>query len=181
MLTVPGNIATARLTLKRIRPGDAPGIFDAYSSRPEVARYMTFPVARVIADTQAFVDWAVAAWEERHSYQFTIRSDGDRIIGGCGLDQVIQGADRHFSFGYCLSPSEWNVGYGTEVAAAFRTWFESAEGVYRLSATVDVGNPASSRVLEKAGYAFEGVLRRWAIHPNVSREPRDVRMYAVVR
>ena len=181
MLTVPDEIATARLTLRRIRRDDAVGIFDAYASRPEVARYMTFPVARAVADVQAFVDRAVAGWEERHAYEFTVRSDGGRIVGGCGFEQAVRGADRHLLFGYCLAPREWNRGYGTEVAAAVRSWFESADGVYRLSAVVDVDNPASSRVLEKAGFAFEGVLRRWIVHPNVSDEPRDVRMYAAVR
>ncbi|MDB5328301.1 MAG: N-acetyltransferase [Phycisphaerales bacterium] len=91
------------------------------------------------------------------------------------------GVDRHFLFGYCLARRERNRGYGTEVAVAVRSWLESADGVYRLSAIVDVDNPASSRVLEKAGFAFEGVLRRWAVHPKVSDKPRKVRMYATVR
>src|SRR5918998_2455039 len=84
MLTVPDEIATARLTLRRIGRDDAVGIFDAYASRPEVARYMTFPVARAVADIQAFVDRAVAGWEERHAYEFTVRSDGGRVVGGGG-------------------------------------------------------------------------------------------------
>jgi ribosomal-protein-alanine N-acetyltransferase len=181
MLKVPDEIATPRLTLRRIRRGDAPAIFHAYSSYPESARYMTFPVAQSVADTEPFVDWAVAAWESGRSYQFAITLAGGRIIGGCGFEQAVPGIDRHFSCGYCLAPQEWNRGYATEVACAIRTWFESADGVYRLSALVDVDNPASFRVLEKAGFAFEGILRRYALHPNISNEPRDVRVYAVAR
>jgi RimJ/RimL family protein N-acetyltransferase len=35
--------------------------------------------------------------------------------------------------------------------------------------------------MEKAGFAFEGVLRRWLVFPNLGPEPRDCRMYARVR
>lgn len=50
--------------------------------------------------------------------------------------------------------------------------------VCRVWATCDVDNPASARVLEKAGFTFEGVLHRWNRH-NVSADPRDARVYAI--
>ncbi len=53
--------------------------------------------------------------------------------------------------------------------------------VYRVWAVCDAENVASARVLEKAGMSFEGVLRRYGIHPNISPEPRDARCYARVR
>lgn len=48
---------------------------------------------------------------------------------------------------------------------------------WRARATCDVENLASARVLEKAGFALEGVLHRWDRH-NVAATPRDVRVYA---
>jgi RimJ/RimL family protein N-acetyltransferase len=36
-----------------------------------------------------------------------------------------------------------------------------------------VDNVGSARVLEKSGFAREGLLRRWLVHPNISDEPRD--------
>jgi len=53
--------------------------------------------------------------------------------------------------------------------------------IYRVFATCDVDNPASAKVMEKAGMKYEGLLRRYMIHPNVSEEPRDCLMYARVR
>jgi [ribosomal protein S5]-alanine N-acetyltransferase len=35
--------------------------------------------------------------------------------------------------------------------------------------------------MEKAGMTLEGTLRRWFVHPNISPEPRDCRVYARVR
>jgi RimJ/RimL family protein N-acetyltransferase len=53
--------------------------------------------------------------------------------------------------------------------------------MYRVWAVCDAENIASARVMEKAGMSFEGVFRRYQVHPNLSQEPRDARCYALVR
>ena len=53
--------------------------------------------------------------------------------------------------------------------------------VYRVYATCDVDNVGPWRVMEKAGMQREGLLRRYIVHPNISHEPRDSFIYAVVR
>lgn len=50
--------------------------------------------------------------------------------------------------------------------------------IHRTEAFYDVENVASERVLEKTDMAFEGVLRCYFLHPNISEVPRDCRMYA---
>ena len=60
-------------------------------------------------------------------------------------------------------------------------WIFSVPAVWRLSATCDVENLASARVLEKAGLTREAILRRAIVRPNLSPEPRDAFMYSKVR
>lgn len=48
-------------------------------------------------------------------------------------------------------------------------------------ATCDCDNVGSARVLEKLSFELEGTLRRWAVHPNISPEPRDSYCYSTVR
>jgi RimJ/RimL family protein N-acetyltransferase len=45
----------------------------------------------------------------------------------------------------------------------------------------DADNVASARLLESIGMQFEGRLRRWLMHPNVSAAPRDCLCYAIVK
>jgi [ribosomal protein S5]-alanine N-acetyltransferase len=59
--------------------------------------------------------------------------------------------------------------------------FMEREDIHRIEAIHDVNNPASGRVMEKLGMQFEGVLRRYMLHPNVSDMPGDCRMYALVK
>ena len=181
MLLMPECFTTERLEVRRIEHGDGPRIFAAYSADLEVARYMTFPLARSVADTEEYVRWAVGAWDAGIAYQWAILDQCGTLIGGCGIERVNRDNNYHLSFGYCLSRPTWGQGYATELARAFVQWFYRLPGTYRLSALVDVDNPASTRVLHKAGLMCEGVLRRYALHPNVSSEPRDVYVYAVVK
>jgi RimJ/RimL family protein N-acetyltransferase len=69
----------------------------------------------------------------------------------------------------------------TEVVRAVNDWALAQPEVHRVWAVCDVDNLASARVMEKAGMAREGKLRRWAVHPNLSTEPRDFWCYARVK
>jgi ribosomal-protein-alanine N-acetyltransferase len=53
--------------------------------------------------------------------------------------------------------------------------------LYRVSATCDAENIASAQVLEKTGMVREALMRRYAVHPNLGPEPRDVLLYAQTR
>jgi RimJ/RimL family protein N-acetyltransferase len=62
-------------------------------------------------------------------------------------------------FGYWLGPAHWGRGIATAAAAALASRIGS-EGLFaRLEAQVFAWNPPSMRVLEKAGFQREAVLR----------------------
>ncbi len=60
-------------------------------------------------------------------------------------------------------------------------WCLSQQAIYRVWAICDVDNPASARVMAKAGMEYEGVLKKFCVHPNISPIPRDVLCYAIVK
>jgi len=51
----------------------------------------------------------------------------------------------------------------------------------RIWAVHDVENEASGKVMLKLGMEYEGTIRRFSIHPNISVEPRDAKMYSSVK
>ena len=60
-------------------------------------------------------------------------------------------------------------------------WAVAQPGIFRVWAVCDCENVASARLLERVGMEFEGVLRRWIVHPNLGDDPRDTRCYSIVR
>ena len=99
------------------------------------------------------------------------------LVGSTGLSFE---TGQRAATGYLLARDAWGRGYATE---ALRAMVEVARGagVLRLYALCHTDHAASVRVLEKAGFAREGTLRRYFVFPNLSPgEPLDVLCYALV-
>lgn len=84
-------------------------------------------------------------------------ADDDALVGGIGLRAVPD--QDHAELGYWVSVPAWGRGYATEAARAImRFGFETLE-LRRIYAHHMGSNPASGRVLMKAGMRLEGTLR----------------------
>ena len=64
--------------------------------------------------------------------------------------------------GYFLSPAK-ERGYGTEAVQLVVDYLFLSKDIVRIEATTNVGNKASQRVLEKAGFKIEGTIRKLAL------------------
>lgn len=173
----PVAVQTRRLTLRRYTADDATEIFEAYAQDSEVTRFLTWHPHRSLGETRVFLDRCERVWAGRTAYPWAItrREDG-RIIGG-----IEARPDGHrVEFGYALARGAWGHGYATEAARTVVALALSAPSIHRVWAVVDTMNPASARVLEKAGLTREGVLRKWYV-PSGFGVPRDAWCYARVK
>jgi RimJ/RimL family protein N-acetyltransferase len=88
--------------------------------------------------------------------------DGE-AVGGIGMHP---GEDVHrlcAEVGYWLGHAHWGRGIMTQAVRAFSDHLLGDRGFVRREAPVFEINPASARVLEKAGFERESVQRRAAI------------------
>ena len=166
-----------QIQLRRPRPSDASAIFE-YGSDPEVARYADWPIRTTIEPLIEFLRDRAARWEagEEFHWIITLPSE-DRAIGGISCRVEKHSAE----VGFLLNRAYWNKGFATSAARAIVAWALSIPSIWRVWATCDTENVASVRVLEKAGLLREGTLRRWAVRPSISNQPRDAFIYARVR
>ncbi|MFF0740007.1 GNAT family N-acetyltransferase [Streptomyces sp. NPDC004111] len=65
---------------------------------------------------------------------------------------------------YWLLPAGRGNGVAVEATLRMSRWALGELGLHRLRLTHSVGNPASCRVAEKAGFAYEGTMRGALIH-----------------
>lgn len=178
MISPPHVITTERLVLRRPTMADAPARF-AYATDPEVARYMDWLPPASLGDLAARIAAAAAEWESGDEYSWTVTvKPSDRAVGGVACFLRGHAAE----LGFVLARECWGRGYAAEAAKSILEWAASVDTVFRVWATCDTENTASVRVLEKIGMSREGVLRRWAIRPNLdSKVPRDAFVYSWVR
>jgi RimJ/RimL family protein N-acetyltransferase len=174
----PESIDTPRLRLRRPREGDAEAIFTRYANDADVTRLVGWPRHTSIEATRAFLQFDADAWTEWPAASYLIESrDSARLVGSTGF--LFETPYRAMT-GYVIARDAWGRGYATEALQAVVD-AAPALGVLRLFAYCHRDHRASARVLEKCGFSLEGVLRRYAIFPNLDpSEPQDVCCYAVV-
>ena len=139
------------------RAADADAILP-HADNPRVARNLRdlFPHPYRRRDAMRFIAAALAQEPRTH---FAIEVDGG-AAGGIGLRLRDDIERRSAEVGFWLGEAHWGRGVMTEAVVAFSAWAFERFDLARLDASVFEWNPASMRVLEKAGYEREGRLRR---------------------
>ncbi len=174
-MRAPETLTTDRLTLRRPTAADARAILDAYAGDPEVTRLLAWPRHTGLDDTLGFVAWSDHVWSAAPAGPYLVVDGEGAVVGSTGLDVE---APHRASTGYVLARRAWGRGYATEVAVAMAQ-LAGLLGIARLYALCHIENRASARVLAKADFAFEGVLRRHCLFPNLDpAEPQDVECWA---
>lgn len=87
-------------------------------------------------------------------------------------------AHRRAELGYWVSRAEWGRGYATEAVRRLLAFAFDELGLHRVEAHHFVENPASGRVMARAGMRTEGTRRGAVVRDGV---PRDVIEYAILR
>jgi len=101
------------------------------------------------------------AWLGEHGHRLVIERDRGLVVGAIGL--FWPPSDGTLEIGYGIVASRRGRGYATEAARAFAEFALTAPGVHSVFANVELSNPASMRVLEKAGF------QRWGTEENKAR------------
>lgn len=118
-----------------------------------------FPHPYVLADAHVFIRAALAAVPAR---MFAIAVE-DHAVGGIGFTLHDDVERVSAEMGYWLGEAFWGRGIMTEALTAVTAYAVREHGLTRVFAVPFEWNPASFRVLEKAGYACEGRMHRSAI------------------
>ena len=114
-----------------------------------------FPHPYTIKDAQQFLQRATT---EQPEMKFCVEMEG-AAVGGIG---VHPGQDEHrfaATMGYWLGEQFWGRGIMTEAVTAVTDFCFDNFPLRRIPAEVFSNNPASARVLEKAGFNLEGRLK----------------------
>ena len=154
----PGEKFTGeKVYLRLVELSDCTERYVAWLADPEVNQYLETRYAPQTLDMiRAFVGGMI---ESPHSYLFAIcEMNGDRHVGNVKIGPIVP---RHLfaDVSYFIGEREaWGKGYGSEaVRLVTKIGFERL-GLHRCQAGLYESNVGSHRLLEKAGYTYEGRL-----------------------
>lgn len=155
----PPTLTTPRLVLRPFTEADAAPLFE-YACNPNVTRFTLWDAHRTISETLSFVgDYALLRYREGMPEPYAISLTPDSTpIGSCGCFWT-SFANHEMELGYWIGEPYWGKGLAAEACRVLVEHVFREFCVERLQARVIAGNIASSRVLGKLGFRFEGRLR----------------------
>jgi [ribosomal protein S5]-alanine N-acetyltransferase len=139
-------------------PDDVEGVAALYSD-PEVARSLNFEVPLPPATIRRKLETDLEIMQRGESFRWVLAREEDPAPLGYLTFFHWSPKDRRAEVGYMVARSLWGQGVMTGVLPELiRFGFEHMR-LHRIEALVAVRNPASLKVVTRAGFQQEGVLR----------------------
>lgn len=120
---------------------------------------------------------AMLSADENETFAFAITIDG-KAIGSIGVFRQGNIHRQTSELGYCIAEEYWGKGIMTEAVKQICKYVFEKSDIIRIYAEPFAYNTASCRVLEKAGFQYEGTLRNNAIK---NGKVIDMKMYSLLK
>jgi len=189
------TLSTDAITLRPVVPSDAEAIYRG-AQDPEVPKFTTLPANYSLDNA---INFAKNRAPERHANRLELifaidfnlvdqnRKSANQIgkptyslgqtelvnnnsqLAGIISLHSIDFANHRAEIGYWLVKEARNKGVGTASVELLTDYGLMTMGFRRIDALVDNRNEASKRLLEKAGYQFEGLLKNYVTRPDGSQ------------
>lgn len=155
-----------------LRPWRADDVDAAHAGvqDPLVRRYIRVPGLTERASTQAFFESQEARRLAGEELVLAIADAASgRFLGTTSLLRIAW-ARRHAEIGYWVATWGRGRGAATTAAALLSRWALRTLPLDRIEALIDPANTASQRVVERAGFVGEGVLRPFTAPGGTTRD-----------
>jgi ribosomal-protein-alanine N-acetyltransferase len=159
-------LETDRIVARRLVLDDAPFILRLVNE-PSWIEFIGDKGVRTLDDARDYIAKGPGAMYVKHGFGLYVverKSDG-LAIGMCGL--IKRDALKDVDIGFAFLPEHWGQGYASESARAMLAHAKDDFGLTRLVAITTQHNGSSIKLLERIGFAFEGMIRFAEAEPEI--------------
>ncbi len=147
---------------------DNPNVFD------NMRDGLLFPYTE---NEESYFIWGMMSADDREVFAYAIEIEG-KAVGCIGVFRQENMHKRTAELGYYLAEEYWGHGIMTAAVKWICDYVFKKSDIIRIYAEPFAENIASCRVLEKAGFDYEGTLRCNAEKNGVAI---DMKMYALIK
>lgn len=163
--------------IRKWRLEDAPALAAALSNRKVLDNLRDgLPYPYTEKDAAEYISAMLAA-DENETFAFAVTVD-DKAIGSIGVFRQGNIHRQTGELGYYIAEEYWGRGLMTQAVKQVCAHVFEVSDMLRIYAEPFAHNAPSCRVLEKAGFQFEGVLRCNAVKNGAVV---DMRLYSLLR
>ena len=120
---------------------------------------------------------AMLSADEKETFAFAITVD-EKVVGSIGVFRQGNIHRQTAELGYYVAEEYWGKGIMTEAVKQICEYVFDKSDIVRIYAEPFAYNVASCRVLEKAGFQYEGTLRSNAVK---NGKVIDMKMYSLLK
>jgi len=173
-----GPPTDGKITLRPWSEDDVAAVTAVYGD-PEVQRWMKIPADFEEEYARQYLRGREESRRLGQTLEVAIADAHDlSMLGSVGL-VAFEAADRRAEVGYWVAPHARARGVATAAVRLLSAASFEQLDIIRLDLIVAVGNVASGRVAEKAGFTREGVMRSYLANKQGGRD--DAVMFGLVR
>ncbi len=127
-------------------------------------------------DAKGYIQAMLAA-DPKVTFAFAITVE-NRVIGSIGVFRQSNIHSKTAEMGYYIAEDFWGQGIGTSVVRQICDYVFNNTDIIRIYAEPFSHNQKSCRILEKAGFTYEGTLRSNAVKNGMVI---DMKMYSMLK
>ncbi|WP_277678311.1 GNAT family N-acetyltransferase [Gracilibacillus dipsosauri] len=173
------KIETTRLILRRMALSDAQKVFNHWLSDERVSDNRVSAAHKTVIETMERVEKIVKNYDRKEFCWWAIeRKVNGELIGEIDLydfDNYTGNCEVSYSIGHTW----WNQGYATEALKAVVEFGFRYMNIHKIAAAHNTDNPASGKVMVKAGLVQEGVIRHMI--RNAKNQYKDCAVYGIIQ
>ena len=169
-------IKSKKFVLRSYRNGDEKSLTENINNKKIYRNTLHIPYPYTLKDAKKWIAKNLKEAKKKNPTKINFVIDiNNEVAGSVGLSKI---EGYRAEIGYWLAEKYWGKGIMTKaVKSVTKFGFEKLK-LRRIYAEIFPFNKASRRVLEKAGYKFEGILRKAVKKDN---KFLDVYLFAKVR
>lgn len=180
LIEIPEEVWSDRTVVRRYRPGDGTGVFEAVDeSREHILPWMPWgPLHNTVDDSEKFVRMWHAKWGLREDMSFGIfdRNTG-QYLGGSGLHRI-DWSIGSCEIGYWIRKSAAGKGHVTATVKLLTALAFDVIKANRVYIRCAPENLRSVAIPKRVGYTYEGLIRNSIKDAN--GQIRDLMMFSLI-
>lgn len=171
------RLETERLILRKFKLDDAKDMYYNWASDPLCNKYLSWELHKDIEETKTIIQKWISEYDfETYNWVVELK-DTHELIGAICVVHM-RDKDLNCEVGYCYGSKFWGKGYATEALRKVVQFLITECGIYLVEARHISDNPASGKVMQKAGMHKDAILASRRINKN-NNKLNDLIIYSI--